>query len=103
MWCCCSRPPGRRSSGTAPAKPARRTSIHPIKVGVVGCGYWGPKLARNFHALADTELAWAADFYPARLEHMRSLYPEVRTTQSYAEVLASDVEAVVIATPVSTH
>ena len=72
-------------------------------MGVVGCGYWGPKLARNLNDLAETELAWVADFRPERLAHMRELYPDVRTTQAYAEILASDVDAVVIATPVSTH
>jgi len=49
------------------------------------------------------ELAWVADFQPERLAHMRSLYPDVCLTQNHADILASDVEAVVIATPVSTH
>ncbi len=77
--------------------------IRALKVGVVGCGYWGPKLARNLHDLSETELAWVADFRPDRLEHMRALYPGTRTTENYANILASDVDAVVIATPVSTH
>jgi predicted dehydrogenase len=70
---------------------------------VIGCGYWGPKLARNFHDLAEAELVWVSDFRVERLDHMQSLYPGVRTTRDYTEVLASDVDAVVIATPVSTH
>jgi predicted dehydrogenase len=74
-----------------------------VKVGVIGCGYWGPKLARNFHELPDAELAWVSDFRPDRLEHVRGLYPGVRVTQDHRELLASDVDAVVIATPVSTH
>jgi hypothetical protein len=72
-------------------------------VGVVGCGYWGPKLARNLHELPETELAWVADFQPERLAHMRALHPAVRTTEEYADILAADVDALVIATPVSTH
>ena len=74
-----------------------------VKVGVIGCGYWGPKLARNFHELPDAELTWASDLRDERLEHIRKLYPNARTTQDHHEVLASDVDAVVIATPVSTH
>ena len=74
-----------------------------VKVGVIGLGYWGPKLARNFHELPDAELAWVCDLCADRLAHVVSLYPGVRATGDYREMLASDVDAVVIATPVSTH
>lgn len=74
-----------------------------IKVGVVGCGYWGPKLARNFHEMPETQLRWVCDFRQDRLDHMKALYPEAQVTTSYDELLASDVDAVVLATPVSTH
>jgi predicted dehydrogenase len=73
--------------------------VSTIKVGVIGCGYWGPKLARNFHDLPDTCLAWVADRQPERLAHMRSLYPDVHTTQQHTDILNSDVDAVIIATP----
>ena len=74
-----------------------------IRIGVVGCGYWGPKLARNFHELGDAELAWVVDYRADRLAHMRDLYPNVKTTHDYRQMLASDVDGVVIATPVLTH
>jgi predicted dehydrogenase len=74
-----------------------------LKVGVVGCGYWGPKLARNFHELPDTELEWVCDFAQDRLDHLTSLYPTVKATRDYRELLDSDVDAITIATPVSTH
>ena len=74
-----------------------------LKVGVIGLGYWGPKLARNFHELPGAELAWGSDLDQSRLDHIRGLYPEVHTTRNYREVLASDVDAVCIATPVRTH
>jgi predicted dehydrogenase len=77
--------------------------MHRLKVGVIGCGYWGPKLARNFHELPEAELAWIADLSADRLSHMHELYPEVHTTQDYRELLGSNVNAVVIATPVNTH
>ena len=74
-----------------------------IGVGVVGCGYWGPKLARNFREIPGTTLAWVCDLSQERLDHLSSLYPEAKATRSYDELLASDVEAVAIATPVRTH
>lgn len=74
-----------------------------VKVGVIGLGYWGPKLARNFHELLDATLAWGCDLDQSRLDHVRSLYPEVRTTRDYRDVLASDTDAVCIVTPVRTH
>ncbi len=74
-----------------------------LKVAVIGLGYWGPKLARNFHELPDSRLEWGCDLDPSRLTHLHDLYPEARTTRDYHEVLASDVEAVCIATPVRTH
>jgi predicted dehydrogenase len=74
-----------------------------VSVGVIGTGYWGPKLARNFHELAGARLDWVCDLRPQRLEHIQYLYPEVRTTQAFEQVLASDVDAVCITTPVRTH
>lgn len=74
-----------------------------IKIGVVGLGYWGPKLARNFHALPGTQLSWVCDLEQPRLDHVTGLYAETQATRDYGELLASDVDAVVIATPVSTH
>jgi predicted dehydrogenase len=70
---------------------------------VIGCGYWGPKLARNFHEILGVELSWASDLRQDRLDHMKELYPKAHTTSDYREVLQSDVDAVAIATPVSTH
>lgn len=77
--------------------------IRNIRVGVLGCGYWGPKLARNFNAAPGSELQMVSDLREDRLEYIAGLYPGVKVTQDYAELLESDVEAVAIATPVSTH
>ena len=74
-----------------------------IKIGVIGCGYWGPKLARNFHDLPECELSYVADFRNDRLIHMQNLYPQVQVSEDYRDMLASEVDAVAIATPVSTH
>jgi predicted dehydrogenase len=74
-----------------------------LKVGVVGLGYWGPKLARNFYELPNAQLSWVCDLVQSRLDHVTALYPGTQATREYRQVLASDVDAVVIATPVSTH
>jgi predicted dehydrogenase len=74
-----------------------------LGVGVIGAGYWGPKHIRNFVALrARTD--WLADVNIARLEAVKNDYPHLRTTTDYRELLAApEVDAVVVATPVSTH
>lgn len=77
--------------------------INHLRIGMIGFGYWGPKLTRNFGEIANAELAWVSDLDEARLARVCEQYPSVRTTQDYRDVLASDVDAVVIATPVRTH
>jgi len=76
----------------------------PLTVGVVGCGYWGPNLIRNFRQLPDCRLKVVCDLNPERLAHMRRLYPEVQTTQNYDELIQDpDLDAIAIATPVRFH
>jgi predicted dehydrogenase len=76
----------------------------PIRVGVIGAGHWGPNLIRNFCDNQDTELAAVCDRDPGRCELIRSRYRDVRVVQDAAEVLRDDtVDAVVVATPASTH
>jgi predicted dehydrogenase len=75
-----------------------------ISVGVVGLGYWGPNLVRNLHELEDAHVAWICDARTDRLEKIGRRYPAVRTTTSYDDVLEDEeLDAVVIATPVSSH
>jgi predicted dehydrogenase len=75
-----------------------------LKVGVIGCGYWGPKLIRNFMTCSETELVWACDLDEERLEKFSSLYPGVQRTTQLADLLAdSGLDGVAIATPVNTH
>jgi predicted dehydrogenase len=76
----------------------------PVKTAVVGLGYWGPNLVRNLAELPEAELAWVCDLRDDRLEAVSRRYPAVRVTRRFEDVLADQtVEAVVIATPVSTH
>jgi len=75
-----------------------------IKIGVAGCGYWGPNLIRNLRSLGDCELKAMCDRQVARLEHLKSLYPEVACETSYERLLSSaNLDAVVIATGVGAH
>lgn len=75
-----------------------------ISVGVVGCGYWGPNLIRNFKRLPNCAVRAMCDASEARLKHLASLYPDVETFTDYARFLqCSGLEAVVIATPVRYH
>src|SRR5437868_3474254 len=76
----------------------------PIVVGVVGCGYWGPNLVRNFRALPDCALRAMCDLSEARLKHLRSLYPEVEAVTDFEHLLNGvGLDALVIATPVKHH
>jgi predicted dehydrogenase len=75
-----------------------------LTVGVVGCGYWGPNLIRNFISLKDSSVKTCADLSRDRLDHMKALYPSVNTTTDFEDVVADrDIDAVIIATPVSSH
>jgi predicted dehydrogenase len=71
-------------------------------IGLVGLGYWGPNLARNFSELG--ALSWLCDLDETHRSEFAARYPGVRVTDSFDELLAADdVDAVVIATPVPTH
>jgi predicted dehydrogenase len=75
-----------------------------IRVGVVGLGYWGPNLARNFAALPGSELRWLCDGDEAALARASDALRGPRATTSYDELLADpELDAVAIATPVPTH
>jgi predicted dehydrogenase len=79
-------------------------SVEPVRVGVVGLGYWGPNLARNFHGLADAELAWCCDASERARERVAPLVPGARMTARLDDLLEDgSLDAVVLATPVPTH
>lgn len=76
----------------------------PLRIGVVGCGYWGPNLVRNFSAIPEARVVAVSDLDPARLKHVTELYPSVRGTQRAEDLLDSpEIDAIAIATPVATH
>lgn len=76
----------------------------PIRVGVVGCGYWGPNLIRNFRSISECQLAAMCDVKQARLTHLKSIYPEVEAVTDYQQMLEGlDLDAVAVATAVRMH
>lgn len=75
-----------------------------INVAVVGYGYWGPQLVRNFQGLSTARVAVCCDANPARLTEVAARYPGVETATEYAAVLRDPrIDAVVVATPIQTH
>lgn len=75
-----------------------------IGVAVIGYGYWGPNLVRNFWDIAGAQLVWVCDLQTERLAGVRRRYPAVEITEDVDQVLRDPrVDAVAIATPVSTH
>jgi predicted dehydrogenase len=82
------------------------TAARPVRIGVVGCGYWGPNHIRIFSSLGrlGARMTVAAEHSEDRRRHVGDLYPWVRVVPEAEEVLADpQVDAVVIATPVHTH
>jgi predicted dehydrogenase len=75
-----------------------------VRVGVVGLGYWGPNLARNFAAIPGCELAWLCDDSEQARSRLAAAFPAARTTGEIGELLGDpELDAVVLATPVPTH
>jgi predicted dehydrogenase len=74
-----------------------------ISVGIIGCGYWGPNLIRNFMSCHLTEVVAVCDPNLARLESIGTSYPSLKRVGSIDELLGLRLDAVAIATPVSTH
>ncbi len=75
-----------------------------IKMGVIGCGYWGPNLIRNFHNNPEVEIVAIADIDSDRLTRVGGLYPNATQTADHRDIVNDpSVDAVVVATPVSSH
>lgn len=75
-----------------------------LKVAIVGCGYWGQNLLRNFCELEQAAVVTVCDFDAHALSRAQRRYPTIETSHNFDEVLADPrIDAVVIATPVSTH
>lgn len=74
-----------------------------MKVGIIGLGYWGPNLVRNFLAQNEVTEVTACDLRQDRLDFIHKKFPAAKLSNDCSALLKSDVDAVVIATPVDTH
>ena len=74
-----------------------------LRFGVIGWGYWGPKIARNLDSLSHAAVTMVADADAHRLTKLEVNKPWIKTTTLIEDIFCSDVHAIVIATPVSTH
>src|SRR6266700_3283566 len=74
-----------------------------LRFGVIGWGYWGPKIARNLDTLSNGMVTMVADMDARRLASLSISQPWIQTTTHVEDVLRSDVDGVIIATPVRTH
>ncbi len=75
-----------------------------LNIAVVGCGYWGPNLIRNFGSLSECKVKLVCDADADRLAYIKELNPSVETTSEFDNLVKNgDIDAIVIATPVHLH
>jgi predicted dehydrogenase len=75
-----------------------------IRIGVVGFGYWGNNIVRNFQTAADSQVFAVCDLRPENMAQAKQLYPHVKVFNNYKELIACpEIDAVAVVTPVSTH
>ncbi len=75
-----------------------------IKIGIIGYGYWGPNLVRNFSEISECQIKGVADLSKARLKLFKQKYPSLIATQDVNDLIKNrDIDAIVVATPVRYH
>ena len=75
-----------------------------IKIGVIGYGYWGPNIVRNFNRLKTARVVAVSDLNSKALSRVNEIYPAIKVTTNADELITSaDIDVVAIVTPVSTH
>lgn len=74
-----------------------------VNVALIGCGYWGPNLLRNFMECPESRVSCVADLEEDRLAYVRRKYPSVHCSRDFHDAFHPDIDAVVIATPAATH
>jgi predicted dehydrogenase len=85
-------------------RPASRPGERPVRIGVIGLGYWGPNVVRNLHELSGADVAWGCDLRDEVLAPLEQRYPTLATTTRFDNVLEDPAtDAVAIVTPVGTH
>ena len=91
-------------SDSVELKRGRREAKTLINIGVIGYGYWGPNLVRNFNELARANVSAVADVDPKKLEILTHRFPAIKATTNFQDLLHdSSISAIAVATPVHTH
>jgi predicted dehydrogenase len=75
-----------------------------IKIGIIGCGHWGPNFIRNFSQISATEIVGICEINPEKLVHIKNNFPNIQIYRNYHNLLKNNkLDAVIVATPASTH
>ena len=75
-----------------------------VNIAIIGIGYWGPNLVRNFIALKSVNIEQVCDIRAERLQFIQNRYPSIKGTSDYNDILGNErIEAIVLATPIETH
>jgi len=75
-----------------------------INIGVIGYGYWGPNIVRNFNAIEYGCVKSVCDLRPQALERVQKNFPAISTTSDFHEILSNpELDAIAVITPVATH
>src|SRR5438552_4832740 len=75
-----------------------------VRIGVIGYGYWGPNVVRNFYNTPNAVVASVCDLNPKSLQRVRRTYPSMEVTTNPADILTNpEIDAVAIVTPISHH
>jgi predicted dehydrogenase len=78
--------------------------LAPLRLAVIGCGYWGPNLVRTFVEIPETVVVAVADRDPTRFDSIRRRYPQIELlTADYYDIFERGLDAVVVSTPPQTH
>src|ERR1700687_5009442 len=75
-----------------------------IRVGVIGYGYWGPNIVRNFHGQDQSRVVAVCDKSPKSMQRVRKAHPEIPVSSNFNDLLAAtDIDVIAVVTPVWTH
>jgi len=74
-----------------------------VNIGLIGCGYWGPNLLRNFSSHPQAAIKMVAELDQSRLDYIYDKYPGITATKDYYDLLNAPIDAIVIATDPQSH